>query len=151
MAVTKTKEEQLEEELRALPDTPRTELQKRWVELYDTPCPIRISRKLLTHAVAYKLQERVYGGLDKKTLRLLEKAASDLAAGRSLAARGPLIKPGTRLLREWNGKVHEVIVLETSVQYRDKSWPSLSAVAREITGARWSGPRFFGLVKETTK
>ncbi len=55
------------------------------------------------------------------------------------------IKPGTRLLREWHGVVHEVIVLESSVLYCEKNWPSLSAVAREITGTRWSGPRFFGL------
>lgn len=151
MAVGKIKVEQVEEELRALADTPRSELQKRWVEFYGTSCPIRISRRLLTHAIAYKLQERAYWGLDKKTLRLLERAAADLAAGRSLATPGAQIKPGTRLLREWNGKVHEVIVLETSVQYRDKSWASLSAVAREITGARWSGPRFFGLVKGVAK
>ncbi len=54
-------------------------------------------------------------------------------------------RPGTRLLREWQGVVHEVIVLESSVHYRGETWPSLSAVAREITGTRWSGPRFFGL------
>jgi hypothetical protein len=57
----------------------------------------------------------------------------------------PKIKPGTRLLREWQGTVHEVLVLERGVAYQGKTWPSLSAVAREITGARWSGPRFFGL------
>ena len=50
-----------------------------------------------------------------------------------------------RLLREWQGVMHEVIVLESSVRYRGKLWLSLSAVAREITGARWSGPKFFGL------
>ena len=55
------------------------------------------------------------------------------------------IKAGTRLLREWQGVTHEVIVLEDGVQYRGELWPSLSAVAREITGTRWSGPAFFGL------
>jgi len=145
MAVAKIKENQLEEELRALPDLPRAELQKRWVELYETPCPARIGRKLLTRAIAYRMQEKVYGGLDKRTLRRLEKAAADIAAGRSLAPAGPRFKPGTRLIREWNGTVHEVVILEEGVQFRHKVWPSLSAVAREITGARWSGPRFFGL------
>lgn len=145
MAVAKIKENQLEEELRALPDLPRAELQKRWVELYETPCPARIGRKLLTRAIAYRIQEKVYGGLDKRTLRRLEKAAADIAAGRSLAPAGPRFKPGTRLIREWNGTVHEVVILEEGVQFRHKVWPSLSAVAREITGARWSGPRFFGL------
>jgi len=148
MAVTKIKEDQLEAELRALPDAPRTELQKRWVELYETPCPARISRKLLARAIAYRLQERLFGGLDKKTLRRLEKAAADLLAGRPLAPAGPKFKPGTRLIREWNGTVHEVVILEEGVQFRHKVWPSLSSVARGITGARWSGPRFFGLKQE---
>ena len=133
--------EKLETELKALPDLPRQELKKRWTELYGTPCPPKMSLKLLRYAIAYRLQENVYGGLDKKTLRLLEKAAANLAAGKPAIPDGPKIKPGTRLLREWHGTMHEVIVLERGVMYQDESWPSLSAVAREITGARWSGPR----------
>lgn len=140
-------EQKLEAELKALPDLPRSELQKRWVELYETPCPVRISRKLLTYALAYRMQEKVYGGLDKITLRKLEKAKAALAAGRPLAPAEPKIKPGTRFVREWHGTLHEVTVVERGVQYRKKTWPSLSAVAREITGVRWSGPRFFGLKK----
>jgi len=135
----------LEVELAALPNLPRDKLKNRWTELYGTPCPGKMSRKLLRYAIAYRLQENVYGGLDKKTLRLLKKAAANLAAGKPVIPDGPKIKPGTRLLREWHGTTHEVIVLEQGVQFRDKTWPSLSAVAREITGARWSGPRFFGL------
>jgi len=146
MAATKIKkEEKLEADLKALPELPRAELQRQWTDLWGTACPVRISRKLLLYALAYRMQEKVYGGLDKKTLRRLEKAAADLAAGRPLAPAGPKIKPGTRLVREWNGTLHEVIILEQGVQFRAKVWPSLSAVAREITGARWSGPRFFGL------
>jgi hypothetical protein len=91
------------------------------------------------------MQEEAYGGLSAKTRKQLARAAQDLTAGSSLQAPAAKIKPGTRLLREWQGVVHEVIVLEDSVLYRAKHWPSLSAVAREITGARWSGPRFFGL------
>ena len=139
--------EKLESELEALPDLPRDELKKRWTELYGTPCPQKMSRKLLRYAIAYRLQENVYGGLDKKTLRLLEKATANLAAGKPVVPKGPKIKPGTRLLREWHGTTHEVIVLEHGVQFRDKTWPSLSTVAREITGVHWSGPRFFGLKK----
>ena len=91
------------------------------------------------------MQEETYGGLSAKTRKQLARAARDLAAGGSRKAAAAKIKPGTRLLREWQGVVHEVVVLEDSVRYRGKDWPSLSAVAREITGARWSGPRFFGL------
>ena len=104
-----------------------------------------MSRKFLLGAVANRIQENAFGGLQKLTKRRLEKVAADVAAGKPIRQPSPKIKPGTRLVREWNGTVHEVIVLETAVQYRGESWPSLSAVAREITGARWSGPRFFGL------
>ncbi len=104
-----------------------------------------MSRIFLLRALAYRIQEKALGGLDRVTRRRLDRAAADIAAGRAPAPRGTKIKPGTRLLREWHGKVHEVIVLEDGVEYRREAWPSLSAVAREITGARWSGPRFFGL------
>jgi hypothetical protein len=76
---------------------------------------------------------------------LLDRAAEDLARGREPSVPSAPLQPGTRLLREWQGVVHEVVVCEKSVEYRGKSWSSLSAVAREITGTRWSGPRFFGL------
>lgn len=77
-----------------------------------------MSRQLLLRALAYRLQEQALGGLDRATRRRLDRAAADLAAGRPLAAPAPKIKPGTRLLREWQGVVHEVIVLEGGVQYR---------------------------------
>ena len=123
----------------------RAELKGRWQELYGSLPPAHISRNLLLRAVAYRMQEEAYGGLSAKTRKQLARAAQEVAAGRPLAIPSSRIKPGTRLLREWHGVVHEVIVLESSVLYREKNWPSLSAVAREITGARWSGPRFFGL------
>ena len=105
----------------------------------------------MVRAIAYRIQEQIYGGLDPATLRRLGRATQDLAAGREPSNRSAPIQPGTRLLREWHGVLHEVIVLEQSVRYRSKTWPSLSAVAREITGARWSGPRFFGLHPKKTK
>jgi Protein of unknown function (DUF2924) len=132
-------------DLEALGERTPAELKARWQELYGSPPPARVSRKLLLRAVAYRMQEEVHGGLSAKTRKQLARRASDLAAGRPRKAPAAKIKPGTRLLREWQGVVHEVIVLENSAVYRGKSWPSLSAVAREITGARWSGPRFFGL------
>ena len=135
----------LADELRSLNTLSHAQLKDRWNELYDVPCAAHMSRRFLLGAVAYRIQEKAFGGLGKRTRHRLDKAAADLAAGRSLFTSRPKIKPGTRLLREWQGTVHEVIVLDSGVRYRDQSWPSLSAVAREITGARWSGPRFFGL------
>lgn len=136
---------EIEADLEGLEDLSHAELKAQWNELYDVPCPKHMSRKFLLGAVAYRIQENAFGGLKPSTKRRLEKVAADLAAGKPINQLGPKIKPGTRLLREWSGRVHEVIVLETAVQYRGERWPSLSAVAREITGARWSGPRFFGL------
>lgn len=132
-------------DLAALHELSLDELKGRWLDLYGSTCPPRMSREFLFRAIAYRIQEQALGGLDRSTRRRLDRAAADLAAGRTPTALAPKIKPGTRLLREWQGKVHEVIVLEKGVEYREKSWPSLSAVAREITGTRWSGPRFFGL------
>ena len=132
-------------DLDALRELTRAELKARWQELDGSPPPAYISRKLLLRAVAHRMQEEAYGGLSSKTRKQLARAVRDLAGGRSLKAPAAKIKPGTRLLREWQGVVHEVVVLEDSVRYRGKDWPTLSAVAREITGARWSGPRFFGL------
>jgi len=133
-------------ELAALPGLSRDALKDRWKELYGTPAPSHLGRLLMVRAIAYRIQEQALGGLDPATCRQLDRAAKDLARGREpMATRAVAIEPGTRLLREWQGVVHEVIVLEPGVQYRGKTWPSLSAVAREITGTRWSGPLFFGL------
>ena len=149
MARQKRGGETLGADLEALRGLSREELKRAWQGLYGSTCPAHMSRILLLRALAYRMQERALGGLDPVTRRRLARAAEDLAAGRPLAVPAPKIKPGTRLLREWQGVVHEVIVLERGVEYRDQTWPSLSAVAREITGTRWSGPRFFGL-KEAT-
>jgi len=141
--------EDVEAELDALESLSHAELKVRWNELYDAPCPSHMSRNFLLRAAAYRIQENAFGGLRKATRRRLEKIAADVAAGKPLRSPGPRIKPGTRLLREWQGVLHEVTVREDGIEYRERMWPSLSAVAREITGARWSGPRFFGL-KEAT-
>lgn len=135
----------IEREIEALLDLPRGCLLRRWRELYGTNPPGNTSRDLLIRAIAHRLQERALGGLKPATQRRLARAAGDLAAGRAPSIAPLTIKPGTRLLREWHGVTHEVIVLEDGVRYRGKVWRSLSAVAREITGARWSGPLFFGL------
>ena len=102
-------------------------------------------RDLLLRALAYHVQEQELGALKPAVRRRLARAAQDLGLGQTPTAYPSRVKAGTRLIREWQGVVHELIVLEDGVRYRDRTWRSLSAVAREITGARWSGPLFFGL------
>jgi Protein of unknown function (DUF2924) len=96
--------------------------------------------------IAYKLQERSYGGLSKAVVRKLEQG-STAPSSRGDEKPMPVIslKLGTRLVREWRGITHMVLVHSDGVEWRGQRYPSLSIVARKITGAHWSGPRFFGL------
>ena len=103
-----------------------------------------ISRSFLTRAIAYRLQEKAFGGLKPSTQRMLAEFAYDGANG-SAAVRSRILRPGAVLVREWRGISHQVSVLEKGLSFRGKRYRSLSEVAREITGTRWSGPLFFGL------
>lgn len=118
-------------------------LRKEWRRLYRSQPP-RLSRKLLVRAVAYRIQELRYGGLNKATSR---KLAALVQARAPIAdtATAQKIRSGARLVREWNGRTHTVTVEEEGFTYAGRKYRSLTAIAREITGARWSGPRFFGL------
>jgi hypothetical protein len=118
-------------------------LRNEWRRLYQTSPPKRLSRDLLLRGIAYRLQERAHGGLSKGTLRRLHLRSEDLSNRKH--RRPASFKAGTRLIREWHGQTHTVIILEEGVEWQGQRYASLSLVAREITGARWSGPRFFGL------
>lgn len=126
-------------------------LREEWRRIHQTPPPRRLSRDMLLRGISYKLQENIFGGLSKVVRRSLQVSGASTAS--SLATERPprsLFKAGTRLVREWHGVTHTVIVLENGVEWRGKHYRSLSVVAREITGAHWSGPRFFGLTAEHT-
>ena len=108
--------------------------------------PPRISRDLLVLGIAYRLQEIEHGGLGKATLRKLQTLAKTLrATGRVGPTPSLSLKPGARLVREWHGRTHTVTVTEDGFEYAGASYPSLTKIAKKITGAHWSGPRFFGL------
>jgi len=135
-------------EIDALQSETTLQLRRRWKALYGTEPPPRASRDLLMRFVAYRLQERMLGGLSASTRRLLERIADNAAARpptRVTAQRK--LHPGAILLRNWGGVQHQVTVLQGGVQFRGKQYRSLSEVARIITGSRWSGPLFFGLKK----
>jgi hypothetical protein len=133
-------------ELASLRSLPIRQLKQQWRSLYDSAPPLRISRELLTRAVAYRIQEQALGGLKPSTRRLLERLARDARSGRplKLSPCAPA-SAGTVLMRAWQGITHEVKVLDRGVLYQRKRYRSLSEVARLITGSRWSGPLFFGL------
>jgi hypothetical protein len=122
------------------------ELRERWKELYGKAPSGQIGRSFLIRAIAYRLQEQAFGGLRPSTERLLARVAAETAVG-SLPKepRSREAQTGTILVREWNGHAHRVTVLDDGVSFNGERYRSLSEVAREITGSRWSGPRFFGL------
>ena len=137
--------EGLASELAGLSILDRADLVTRWQDLYGIAPPRGISQALMIRAIAYRMQEQALGGLKPATQRFLTKVAGEVADEQKMTAPPTAVKPGTRLLREWHGVTHEVILLEKGAQYGDKQYRSLSEVARAITGARWSGPLFFGL------
>ena len=121
------------------------ELRLEWRRLYQGEPP-KITRALLVLALGYRLQELQHGGLGKSTHRKLQTIARGLrATGRVGPTPSLSLKPGARLVREWHGRTHTVTVTDDGFDYAGTSYASLTTVAKKITGAHWSGPRFFGL------
>ena len=116
------------------------ELREEWRRVYRADPP-RLSPDLLRHGIAYRLQEKALGGLPGVVSRQLKRTATGtVPSGR--------LKPGTQLVRTWNGRTVSVRVTEGGYEFGDQTFRSLSAIAREVTGVAWSGPRFFGLLAD---
>jgi hypothetical protein len=125
------------------------ELRGEWRRLHRMPPPMRLSRDLLIRGIIYQLQERAYGGLSTATARKLAQASTDpLCRGAAKPVQPISLRPGTRLVREWHGVTHTALIHADGVEWRGQRYRSLYVVARKITGARWSGPRFFGLRRQ---
>lgn len=127
-------------------DVPPVVLSTEWVRRYGVPTP-NISPDLLRLGLAYKFQEQRQGGLSRSTKTMLSRVAAYRNEPGPPAVRARKLTPGTRLVRDWHGVGHTVTVLASGFEYGGKTWPSLSAVAKIITGAHWNGPRFFGLTE----
>lgn len=146
-------------------DLPRSELAERWHRIYRCPPPKSVKRGLLERAIAWHLQAKHFGGPSPSIKRRLADVASGLGRGKAVASRSSgtqnlaavvsagsrnfvrttELTAGTRLIREWHGENHSVDVIEEGFVFEGRTYGSLSAIAREITGARWSGPRFFNV------
>jgi len=137
----------LSERLLQLQQLNSRDLRMEWRRLFRSNPP-SLSRDLLVRATAYRVQELAHGGLPKATARKLATLAAEFGRDGQISADArPQIKPGARLVREWRGRTHVVTVTEEGFTYGGNPYPSLTRIAQEITGAHWSGPRFFGLVK----
>jgi hypothetical protein len=134
----------LQAKLEALETMRPVEMRAEWCRTFSDPPPI-LPPPLFRRVLAQKLQERRYGGLPAVVKRELAR----IAAGERPTSVHPITKksmrPGTRLLREWQGRSIAVLVVEDGYFWEDRRYRSLSEIAREVTGVRWSGPRFFGL------
>ena len=134
------------EALARLPILDLGELRQQWRGLYKAEAPLHLSRELLMRAVAYRMQELALGGLRSEPQRRLRQMAKQFnESGAARISARPELKPGTRLVREWQGRTYEVLVLEDGFSWQGTRYRSLSAAARTITGTPWSGPLFFGL------
>ena len=129
-------------ELDALLSMKPPELRARWRDVYRTVAP-DIGPDLLRRGIAYRLQERRQGNLATSTRRDIERLIKQLGKGEGGLASGP--KTGTRLVRSWRDKMHHVLVLDVGYEFNGRRYQSLTQIAQDITGAHWSGPRFFGL------
>ena len=143
--------EDLAGEIATLNTLEPTTLLQKWKALFGTdPSPL-LARIFMIRAIAYRLQERRYGGLKPSVQRLLDRACEGRADVGRKRMPDRRVSAGTVLIREWGGVSHRVTVLDRGVVYRGRRYRSLSEVAGVITGARWSGPLFFGLKRRAEK
>ena len=140
-----TKQQAVDQLLAQLPAMHHKELRQHWRDLFGREPNPRMRRNHMIPILAYRAQEKAFGGLKKSTVRMLR----ELALGIASEAQPPYRpKTGTRYVREHNGKLHEVTVLDDCFEYEGENYRSLTEIARAITGTKWSGPAFFGLKRK---
>ena len=121
------------------------ELRTLWRTTLRSSPPPALTKDLVARFICWHIQEQALGGLDPDTAKLLDS----LARGDKPGADGPRrLKPGTVLVREYQGERHTVTVVPGGYVWREATYPSLSTIARAITGTAWSGPRFFGINRQ---
>lgn len=116
-------------------------LRQRWKTMFGAVPPKGLTKDILGRMIAYRIQEEAFGGLDRDLIKLLDR----LARGEKPNEIKRRLKPGTVLVREYQGERHTVTIVPDGFLWGDKTYSSLSVIAREITGTKWNGPRFFGL------
>jgi len=131
--------------LAQLPAMGHKELRQHWRELFDREPNPGMRRNHMIPILAYRVQEKAFGGLKESTVRMLRELALGISTQAQAAYRP---KTGTRYVREHNGKLHDVTVLDDAFEYEGQSYRSLTEIAKAITGTKWSGPVFFGLKRK---
>jgi len=137
----------MDRQIAVLVDRSTHELRLAWRQVHCTEPPLGLSRDLLIRALANQLQERTHGGASPALRRRLQTLAGEFDRGGASFDPGVVLKTGTTLVRHWRGHAHSVLVREDGFEYAGQRYRSLTVIAERITGAHWSGPRFFGLTK----
>ncbi len=145
---TPTRQRAIDRQLAQLPAMDRRALEKLWRDLFDRVPSPALRRETLIPILAYRIQEKAFGGLRESTAR---KLAEEHAGEPGAVQDAVRPKTGTRYVREYDGKLHEVTVLDFGYEYQGNAYRSLTEIAKVITGAKWSGPAFFGLRRELRK
>ena len=138
---------ELDREIAGLVDRPTEELRRAWHEFHRPGPPLGPSRDLIIPGLADKLQQRADGGPGRALQRRLRILAADFEKGARSFDPGIVLKTGATLVRQWRGRTHTVLVREDGFEYEGHRYRSLTVIAEQITGAHWSGPRFFGVSK----
>jgi hypothetical protein len=137
----------LDGEIAGLIDRSTQELRRVWRTLHHSGPPLGLSRDLIIRGLADKLQQRAHGGPSRALQRRLRTLAAEFEKGARSFDPDIVLKTGATLVRQWRGHTHTVLVGEEGFEYEGQRYRSLSVIAERITGAHWSGPRFFGLIK----
>jgi hypothetical protein len=137
----------LDREIAGLAGQPTQELRRVWQTFYHTGPPLGLSRDLIIRNLADKLQLRAHGGPSRALQRRVRILADEFEKDACSFDPGGMLKTGATLMRQWRGHTHTVFVREDGFEYDGQRYRSLTVIAERITGAHWSGPRFFGLGK----
>ena len=137
----------LERDIAGIVDRSTQDLRLAWRQLHRTGPPPGLGRDLMIRALAHQLQEQTHGGTSRAQRRRLQTLAREFEKAGAAFAPGVVPKTGTRLVRQWRGRTLAVLVREDGFEYEGQHYRSLTVIAERITGAHWSGPRFFGLTK----
>jgi len=154
------KSRQIDLSVNDLPNLERSALLDLWAQVFNEAPPKSLSQPILRNILAFEIQTKTHGGLDRKTIQHIKRFQTQFNRQRaaSISAKASIkpqtsskLKAGSRIMREWNGVTHCVDVLEDGFLWKDQSYRSLTQIAKAITSAHWSGPRFFGLTKPKAK
>jgi hypothetical protein len=141
----------ISEQIAALPAMNKQQLLVIWKDNFGKAAPPHLRKQLMVPLLAYRIQEREYGGLShaaRKRLRELAESFESKSPQKERVITDDAAESGSRFVRSWRGEIHEVLVKPDGFEYRGQLYGSLSKIACEITGTRWSGPLFFGIRKQ---